>query len=342
MNKLRLPMLGRTVTEGVLLRWNKSCGDSIGEGEIIAEVTADKATLALEAPWTGVVRHQCAAPGDLVPVDGVLAVIGDAEAPLPAGIEDIRYPRADRTACLRFREALDRPEGEESAQPLSSMRRVIASRMTLSKTIAPHFYVQTGVDMSACMRLRADFKEQGARVSYNDMILKACALALRRYPQVAAAYTGAGYVRRDRMHVGFAVAVDDDGLLTPVIRDADRLPLPELSRAARDLAQRARDHRLLPDEYTGAVFTVSNLGIDQVESFSAIINPGESAILAVGRMANTPVAIKDTVAVRPMVRLTLSCDHRVIDGQLAGRFNTAIKRLLEDPQPMRAPASEAS
>jgi pyruvate dehydrogenase E2 component (dihydrolipoamide acetyltransferase) len=333
MQTVRLPSLGETVEQAVFGRWLLSPGDRVEAGAPLAEVLADKATIVLEAPGAGTLRHCCAEGGDLVPADGILGYLGEPEEELPEAARAVAYPKAPAAACLRYRPALDAPPPLPAAEPLGPMRQVVAHRMRQSKAEAPHFYVQTSIDMGACVALRQRLKkEERLRVSYNDMILRACALALRKHPQVAALYTPEGYVRREGLHVGFAVAVEPDGLVVPVLRNADRLPLRELSARARDLAERARAQRLLPQEFSGSVFTVSNLGAFEVDAFTAIINPGESAILAVGKVQDLPVAEKGEVRVRPRMTAILSSDHRVIDGVLAARFNGTVKKLLEAPE----------
>ncbi len=337
--KLHLPALGEGIDQAAILRWRVQPGEEAVEGEPLLEVSVDKVTLEVPAPESGRLRHLAARAGDLVPVGGLIGALGEADDGLPPAVAEVRYPRAQPDFCMYYRSALDRPTGD--AEPLNPMRTVIARRMCRSKDEAPHFYVQTVVDMTACMELRKRLKREKQRASYNDMILKACALALRKYPRVAAAWTEGGTVARDRMHVGFAVATEPDGLITPVIRDADRLPLPDLARTAKDLADRARRNRLLPEEYTGGVFTVSNLGSFEVDAFTAIINPGESAILAIGRIVDSPAVVDGEVAVRPLLTVTLSSDHRVIDGVLAARFNGAVKGFLEAPDTLLVPAADA-
>lgn len=327
--KIHLPDLGGAVDQAAILRWIPESGAPFEEGDPLLEVTVDKATIEIPAAAGGRLRHLCALPGDLVPVGGLIAMTGEPDDGIPPAVKEVKYPRARPDFCMYYRSALDRPDGP--ADPLDPMRTVVARRMCRSKAEAPHFYVRTVVDMTGCVELRKRLKQEKRRVSYNDMIVKACALALRRHPRVATAWTEGGYVARDRMHVGFAVAVEPDGLLTPVVRDADRLELTELATRSKDLADRARKHRLTPDEYTGGVFTVSNLGGFDVDAFTAIINPGESAILAVGRVADKPVAEDGACKVRPLMEMTLSSDHRVVDGVLAARFNGTVKKLLEAP-----------
>lgn len=330
--KITLPHLGEIIEQAVLLRWLKERGETIAAGEPLLEVTADKATLVVESPASGSLLHCCAGPGELIPVDGVIALFGTTEDAVPPNIRDIRYPKAPADSCLQYRQRLDTPRPTGNAQPLDAMRTVVAERMTQSKTAAPHFYLQTRIDMASCIALRQRLKQkEKVRVSYNDMILKAAALTVAKYPRVAAAYSPGGYLPRESSHIGFAVAVEPDGLLVPVIRNCGELPLRAVSAQARDLASRARNHQLRPEEYTGGVFTVSNLGSFEVETFTAIINPGESAILAVGKIQETPVVVEGAVAVRPTLIATLSSDHRVVDGVLAARFNSTLKSLLESP-----------
>lgn len=331
--RFTLPYLGDTVKHGILQRWFKEAGDSVDEGEILAEFSADKASCLLESPAKGILLKMIARPGDLVPAESTLAVIGLAGEGIPANLEGIRYPQAAVDSCLLYRSSIDTPASKSPPEALGPMRTVIADRMIRSKSEAPHFYVTTEVDMSACIDLRKRLrKEAQAKVTYNDMILKACALALAKYPQVTSAYSKAGYILRNRRNIGFAVAVEPDGLVVPVIRDADKLSLVEIGNKARNLAELARNRKLLPADFTGGVFTVSNLGSFDVDSFIAIINPGESAILAIGKIKDQPVVQDGAIVIRPMMKITLSSDHRVIDGVLAAKFNGSVRMLLEKPE----------
>jgi pyruvate dehydrogenase E2 component (dihydrolipoamide acetyltransferase) len=340
---VRLPHLGKVVNQGIFTRWLKVTGEPVETGEPLYEVTADKVTLEVEAPAGGTLLHCSAHPGQLVPADGIVGVIGPAEANIPPEAAEARYPVAPAECALRFRSALDAHGTECPAQPLSPMRTVVAERMRQSKAEAPHFYVQSVVDMTGCMELRKRLKrEERVRVTYNDMIIKACAEALKSYPQVAAVADPAGYLYPKDIALGFAVAVEPDGLVVPVVRCCGQLSLPDLAAETRSLAERARKNRLLPEEAAGSVFTVSNLGGFGVDNFTAIINPGESAILAVGAVIDTPVAFDGTVAIRPMMRITLSSDHRVIDGVLAAKFTRTVKKLLESPSDLMEPSSSAS
>jgi pyruvate dehydrogenase E2 component (dihydrolipoamide acetyltransferase) len=215
--------------------------------------------------------------------------------------------------------------------PVSNIRRVIAKRLAESKFTAPHFYVTVDVDMDAAVALREQIlKVENVKVSFNDLVVKACAKALTRFPMVNASWGTEKITTHGGAHVGIAVAIPD-GLITPVVRDADRKSIVDISREVKDLAQRARDRKLKPEEFTGSTFTVSNLGMYDVTEFTAIINPPESAILAVGAVRQQPVVKDGALAVGHVMKVTLSSDHRVVDGALAAQFLAEVRRLLESP-----------
>jgi pyruvate dehydrogenase E2 component (dihydrolipoamide acetyltransferase) len=211
------------------------------------------------------------------------------------------------------------------------MRRTIAKRLSESAFTAPHFYVTVEIDMDAAVSLREQLlRAEEVKVSFNDLVVKACAKALTRFPTVNASWTGETIQTHAEVHVGVAVSIPD-GLITPVVRDADRKHLFEISAEVRDLAVRARDRKLKPEEFTGSTFTVSNLGMFDVEEFTAIINPPESCILAVGAVRKVPVVVEDRVTGGQRMKVTLSSDHRVVDGVLAAQFLAEVRRLLENP-----------
>jgi pyruvate dehydrogenase E2 component (dihydrolipoamide acetyltransferase) len=214
------------------------------------------------------------------------------------------------------------------------MRRIIAERLTLSATTIPHFTVTVAADVTGVAALRADLKAAGTDLTLTDFVVAAAARSLVEFPDVNARTDGASVWPRPRVHLGLAVALPG-GLVVPVIRDADRLDLREIHERASALAVAAREGRLGPDDMSGSTFTVSNLGMLGVEEFTAIINPGESAILAVGAALPTPVAFGGGIAVRTIMRLTLSADHRLVDGELGARFLNAIRRRLLDAEAFR-------
>jgi len=224
-------------------------------------------------------------------------------------------------------------QGGESVAPLTPMRRIVGQRMTLSKQTAPHFYVSMDIDMSAVVQSRQAWQRRGddRTPSINDFILLACARALKDFPLLNASYSEQGLIVHPEIHVGMAVALDE-GLVVPVIRNADRQSLAALAQQSRRLIEQAQNKKLTPRDYEGGTFTVSNLGMLGADSFVAIINPPQAAILAVGRVAERVVAEDGMFAIRSMMTATLSADHRIVDGALAAHFLQRVKTLLESPQ----------
>ena len=228
------------------------------------------------------------------------------------------------------------PAAASQRVPLSSMRQLIAERMVESKTRIPHFYLQMEIDAEPLLELQGQVNSAleewgGSKLSVNDLVLKATAVALTRVPQLNASFTGEGILRHGQVHLEFAVSLEE-GLLTPVIRNAESKNLRQINREARDLTERARTQRLNPDEYRGGTFTVSNLGARGIDSFQAIIDPPQAAILGVGAIVRKPVVDKDD-RIRPghRLNLTLSCDHRVVDGAVGAEFLGQMRRLLQQP-----------
>ncbi len=225
-------------------------------------------------------------------------------------------------------------EAEYEDVQTSQMRKTIAKRLITSIGPVPTFYLTVDVDMSRAMEARksmnAMLKTEGAKVSVNDIVLKAVAGALRQHPNCNAQWHD-GFIRRFKaVHIGVAVAVED-GLITPVVRHAHLKGMTQIGAEVKELAGRAREKKLKPEEYTGATFSVSNLGMFGIHEFTAIINPPEAGILAVGGIEETPVAVDGEVVVRPRMRITMSCDHRVIDGAQGSRFLQTLKGMLEEP-----------
>jgi len=215
---------------------------------------------------------------------------------------------------------------------LSQMRKTIVKRMGQSKREAPHIYLTTAIRMDRVMAIRAELNlaVDGTKISVNDLIVLACAKALRKHPKVNANYTEQGIVEFGDIHIGVAVALDD-GLVVPVIRFADQKSIATISRESRDLGLRAKGKELRPEEMTGSTFTISNLGMLGIESFMAVVNPGESAILAVGATNEEAVVDNGAVVVRKVMRVTLCSDHRAFDGADSARFLQTLKSLLENP-----------
>lgn len=430
--KVYMEALSPTMEEGRLVTWLKNEGDEIKEGDVLAEVETDKATMELVARGSGVLRQRMLGEGETANVGTVIAVIAGADedisgvaggapaqkapaaaeapakeereekpeepkaAPAPAAEEEARpaerapeggrvkaSPLARRLASeagveisslqgsgpggrivkrdieQAVQAGAPRPAAEEAPEapqaaapaaapvagasyrevPLTQMRKTIAKRLTQSIGPVPHFFLTVEVDMGEAMALRKRinerFADQGVKVSPNDLIIKAVAAALRKHPWVNASWTGESIRLYDVVHVGVAVAVEE-GLITPVVRDADRKGVAEIAQEVKELAGRARDKKLKPEEYTGSTFSISNLGMFGIEQFTAVINPPEAAILAVGAVEDKVVVVNGEMTVRPRMHVTLSCDHRVIDGATGAQFLQTLKRYLEDPMMMIA------
>lgn len=258
-------------------------------------------------------------PGGRIIKRDIEAAVAGGVAAQPAAAEGAQAPAPAR-------------EGDFNDVPLTQMRKTIARRLSESLGPIPTFYLTAEFDMDRVAEMRTAMVEMGDefKVSVNDIVMKAVATALALHPEVNAHWLGDRIRYFNRVHLGMAVAVED-GLITPVVFDADRKRMSEISREARELAKRARERRLKPDEYMGATFSVSNLGMFGIEHFTAIINPPETAILAIGAVEKTPVSVNGELVARQRMRVTMSCDHRVIDGATGARFLQTLRRMLENP-----------
>jgi pyruvate dehydrogenase E2 component (dihydrolipoamide acetyltransferase) len=288
-----------------------------GEGRVKASPLARNMAAERNIPLTAVAGS---GPGGRVirrDIEG-----WSAPAPPPAGSSEARRPAGGAPTPSVT-------PGQEI--PLSSMRKTIAKRLSESKFTAPHYYVSMDIDMDAAVAAREQLlRGENVKISFNDLVVKACARALTRFPTVNASWAGDKIVTHAEVHVGVAVALPD-GLITPVVRHADRKSVLGIGHEVKELAGRAREKKLRPEDYSGSTFTVSNLGMYDVTEFTAIINPPESCILAVGAVRKLPVAVGDQVRVGHRMRVTLSSDHRVVDGAVAAQFLQEVRRLLESP-----------
>ncbi len=259
----------------------------------------------------------------------------DIEAALAAGgaaaVTPVA-PRAPTASAPQPTMALEGPEWEDL--PLSQMRKTIARRLTESIGPVPHFFLNIHVDMTRLLesrkRVNAMLEASGEKVSINDFLIKATAIALTRHPACNVHWGGDFIRRHNRVHIGVAVAVDE-GLITPVIRNANLKGVAQIGREVKELAGRAREKKLLPDEYTGATFSISNLGMFGIHEFTAVINPPEGAILAIGGIEDVPVLVDGELRAVPRMTITMSCDHRAIDGATGSRFLQTLKAMMEDP-----------
>jgi len=247
---------------------------------------------------------------------------------------DIENARVTTTAGMARSGAAERlaAEGDFKDVPLTQIRKTIARRLAESNGPVPTFFLTAEFDVSRAAEMRTQLGEMGDqyKASFNDIVIKAVALALAEHPEVNAHWLNDKIRHFNRIHVAMAVAVED-GLITPVLFDADRLSLWEISAKARDLAKRARDRKLMPEEYTGSTFSVSNLGMFGIDQFTAIINPPEAGILAIGGVEEKPVVIDGQLEIRQRMRVTMSCDHRVIDGATGAKFLQTLKGFVENP-----------
>jgi pyruvate dehydrogenase E2 component (dihydrolipoamide acetyltransferase) len=251
----------------------------------------------------------------------------------PGGRVIRRDVEAARTAAAPSPAARPAAPGVEyEDRPLTAIRATIAKRMPLAKAPVPHFYLTSEVAMDRGWALREELNalEGQPKLSVNDLVIRACALALLAHPEVNASFQGESVRVWYRVHLGLAVALDE-GLITPVLRDCQAKSLAQIAVEARDLVERARTRKLRTQELSGATFSISNLGMFDVREFSAIINPPEGAILAVGAVRRVPVIEQETVTVGRRMAVTLSCDHRVLDGAMGARFLQTLRQLLEEP-----------
>ena len=419
-----MPKMSDTMEEGVIAGWLKKVGDEVKSGDILAEVETDKATMELESYDDGFLLHVGVKDGESVPVDGVIAIIGEkgeniddilkevsneqnnneavdskdeeeivdedesVEENLEVKeeeevkntedkIEDINIdfsnesdrikasPLAKKLASEKgvdismvkgsgdggriikedienFKHSENIPTKEvklpeiyskESYEeiPVSQMRKTISKRLAESKFSAPHFYLTMEIDMDNCVEGRNKINETSdVKISFNDIIIKAAAVSLRKHPMVNASFLTDKIRVNNHIHIGVAVAVDE-GLLVPVIRFADNKSLSHISTEVRNLAGKAKNKELQPSDWEGNTFTISNLGMFGIDEFTAIINPNDACILAVGGIKNTPVVKNGEIVPGNVMKVTLSCDHRIVDGAIGSAFLKTLKELIEDP-----------
>ena len=420
-----MPKMSDTMEEGGIAGWLKKEGEEVKSGDILAEVETDKATMELESYDDGFLLHVGVQDGESVPVDGVIAIIGekgeniddilkevsneqnnteavdakdekeeivDEVDPIEENlevkeeeevkntedkIEDINIdfsnesdrikasPLAKKLASEKgvdiskvkgsgdggriikedienFKHSENIPTKEvklpeiyskESYEekPVSQMRKTISKRLAESKFSAPHFYLTMEIDMDNCIEGRNKINETSdVKISFNDIIIKAAAVSLRKHPMVNASFLTDKIRVNNHIHIGVAVAVDE-GLLVPVIRFADNKSLSHISTEVRNLAGKAKNKELQPSDWEGNTFTISNLGMFGIDEFTAIINPNDACILAVGGIKNTPVVKNGEIVPGNVMKVTLSCDHRIVDGAIGSAFLKTLKELIEDP-----------
>ena len=412
---INMPRLSDTMEEGTLAKWFKKVGDSVKEGEILAEIETDKATMEFESFHDGVLLHIGIDEGSTAPVDSIIAVIGSKgedissiikgtntaneepkpevkeepkpevkeepkpevkEEPKPEIKEEVKSVELSNESTDRIlisplarklanEKGIDiksikgsgdngriikrdidsykssdysqfihpRPSVTESFNESqnSTMRKAIAKRLSDSKFSAPHYYLNIECEMDNMISFRNQFiNTQNIKISFNDIIAKAVSLSLARHPKVNSRWYDDKIVFYDHVHLGVAVAVDD-GLIVPVVKYANSKDLPEINIEIKDFAVRAKNKKLTPAEIEGSTFTISNLGMFGIESFTSIINQPNSAILSIGAIIEKPIVKNGDISIGNTMKLTLACDHRTVDGATGSLFLKTLKEFIENP-----------
>lgn len=405
---ITMPRLSDTMTEGKVAKWHKNVGDSVKEGDLLAEIETDKAVQDFESEFNGVLLKQGVEEGGAAPVDSVLAIIGPAgtdvsavgapkaaaqasekpaEQKTEAKAEEKAAPAAvsssssDRVAISPLAKkmaqdkgvdinsvsgsgengrivkkdienyqpssqvqaqpsvsapaaaqvALSFVQGEDTETPNSQVRNIIAKRLAESKFSAPHYYLMVEINMDKAIEARKEINSlPDTKISFNDMIIKATAVALRKHPQVNSSWAGDKIIHRGNINVGVAVAIPD-GLVVPVLKNTDQMNYTQISAAVKDMASRAKSKGLKANEMEGSTFSISNLGMFGIETFTSIINQPNSAILSVGAIIEKPIVKDGQIVVGNIMKLSLACDHRVVDGATGAQFLQTLKTYLESP-----------
>lgn len=402
---IKMPKLSDTMTEGTVAKWVKKVGDKVESGEILAEIETDKATMEFESFEDGILLHQGVEEGASAAVDSVLGVIGEkgadyktliaafsnsgsnaekkeepkqenanssstevkeqkTAAPVGMNNADGRIKISPLAQRLAKEKNIDvtavagsgdggriikrdienyQPKAQSTAvastaaaesfedKPVSQMRKVIAKRLGESKYSAPHFYLTIDIDMDQAIEARKAINElPDTKVSFNDLVIKSAAAALKKHPAINSSWLGDKIRTYSYVHMGVAVAVED-GLVVPVVKNADTKQLSQITAEVRDFAGRAREKKIQPNEMEGSTFSISNLGMFGIEEFTAIINPPNACIMAVGAIRQEPVVKNGAIVVGNRMKVTLSCDHRVVDGATGSEFLKTFKTFLQNP-----------
>ena len=413
---INMPRLSDTMEEGTLAKWFKKVGDTVKEGEILAEIETDKATMEFESFYDGVLLHIGINEGSTAPVDSIIAIIGSKgediskiinndtpavkeeptpavkeeptpsvkeeptpvvkEEPIPVVKEEVKAdsiisisndrilisPLAKKLANEKgidisavkgsgdngriIKRDIDsfkpsnysqfsqpRPHLKESSYETqnSTMRKAIAKRLADSKFSAPHYYLNIELEMDNIISFRKQFiQTQNIKISFNDIIAKAVSLSLAKHPKVNSRWYDEKIIYNEHVHLGVAVAVDD-GLIVPVVKFSNSKDLPQINSEIKDFAERAKNKKLTPSEIEGSTFTISNLGMFGIESFTSIINQPNSAILSIGAIVQKPIVKNNEVVVGNTMKLTLACDHRSVDGATGSLFLKTLKEYIENP-----------
>ena len=412
---ITMPRLSDTMTEGKVAKWHKNVGDDVKEGDILAEIETDKAVQDFESEFKGTLLYQGVSEGNATNVDEILAIIGPAgtdvsaivagggkvaapvatEAPKAEAVTTVTVPVSATTSAggrinisplakkMASEKGIDistvKGSGDNgrivkkdienyqpSAAPVqqtaavstsvasapasqvamnfvagettetvnSQVRNIIAKRLSESKFTAPHYYLMVEINMDKAIEARKELNSlPDTKVSFNDMVIKATALALRKHPQVNSSWAGDKIIHHGNINVGVAVAIPD-GLVVPVLKNADYMNYNQISASVKDMASRAKSKGLKANEMEGSTFSISNLGMFGIETFTSIINQPNSCILSVGAIIEKPVVKNGQIVVGNTMKLSLACDHRVVDGATGAQFLQTLKTYLESPLTM--------
>jgi len=405
---VRMPKLSDTMVEGVVAEWHKKVGDAISEGELLAEIETDKATMEFESFYDGVLLHIGVEKGAGAPVNSVLAIIGNkgedikvllsdatneastaevkeekaVSVPTPTPVVESAKTEVVETVTVEHSDGsrifvsplakkiaeerninlsmvkgtgdngrivkrdidnyvpvsnaapiFSAPAGTESytEEPFSQMRKAIARTLSASKYEAPHFYLKMEVNMDNAIAARKTINAKGdVKISFNDMVVKAVANALRKHPKVNVDYVNDTIRYNNHIHIGVAVAVPD-GLVVPVIKFADSKGFSQIGAEVKEMVIKAKTKKLAPQDMQGGTFAISNLGMYGIEDFTSIVNPPNGCILSVGGIKETPIVKNGEIVPGNVMKLSLSCDHRVVDGATGSEFLQTLKAYLENP-----------
>lgn len=340
--EITMPKWGLTMEEGTLVRWMVEVGATVAPGDELAEVETDKIVNVLENTQAGVLRRTLAEEGDVLPVGALLGIIaeeGVSDADIDAFIAGGGAAAAEESAAAPAEQA---PEAAAAAVapaeelvPVAGMRAAIGKTVSTSWSTIPHYMVTMAIDMGKADALARSMKQAGTKVSINDLIIKAAAAAIQKYPLINAAYADKNIVMHRDVNMSVAVGLDE-GLFMPVIKNCQALSLAEIGVKSRELVAMAKEGKLGKEEMSGATIAISNMGMLGVESFIAIVPPNLSAILAVGTVKDEAVVRDGKIEIAKMMRITVSADHRVHDGAYAAKFLGELRSQLESPDGLTA------
>lgn len=339
--EITMPKWGLTMEEGTLVRWMVEVGATVAPGDELAEVETDKIVNVLENTQAGVLRRTLAEEGDVLPVGALLGIIaeeGVSDADIDAFIAGGGAAAAEESAAP----AEQAPEAAapaaapaEELVPVAGMRAAIGKTVSTSWSTIPHYMVTMAIDMGKADALARSMKQAGTKVSINDLIIKAAAAAIQKYPLINASYADKNIVMHRDVNMSVAVGLDE-GLFMPVIKNCQALSLAEIGVRSRELVAMAKEGKLGKEEMSGATIAISNMGMLGVESFIAIVPPNLSAILAVGTVKDEAVVRDGKIEIAKMMRITVSADHRVHDGAYAAKFLGELRTILEAPEALSA------